>query len=117
MASLRRFGGRAGLVMAIPAGPGTFEPTVALGADAYLGSATIARLKTISLRASPVAEVEAGYRVALGPHLYLRPHAGGGLAFLQYNVVTDEPNRPQSAIFKTPTWFSTVGLDIGLVFR
>jgi hypothetical protein len=117
VASLRRFAARAGLLVAIPAGPGTLEPTLELGADTYLGSATTATHETQSLRPTPVAELQVGYRVALGSHLYLRPRAGGGFAIVRYQVVAVGPNDAQSDIFKTPAWFSTLGLDVGLVFR
>ena len=117
VASLRRFAGRAGLVVAIPAGPGRLEPTLELGADTYLGSATTATQQTQYLGVTPVGEAQVGYRVALGSQLYLRPRAGGGFAIVQYKMVAAGPNGAQSGIFETPAWFSTIGLDVGLVFR
>jgi hypothetical protein len=115
--ALRRFAGRAGLLVALPAGPGTFEPTLEVGADTYLGTFTTTTRETQSLRASPVAEAQLAYRVALGSFLYLRPRAGGGFAIVQYDLVPVGPNPAPSAILKTPAWFSTIGLDVGLVFR
>lgn len=115
--ALRRFAGRAGLLVAIPAGPGTLEPTLELGADTYLRTFTTTTRVTQSLRATPVGEAQLAYRVALGSFLYLRPRAGGGLAIVQYDLVPAGPTPAPSAIFKTPGWFSTVGLDVGLVFR
>jgi hypothetical protein len=115
-ATLRRFPGRVGLLVEIPAGPGVIEPTLEAGVDLFIGrrSDSLSGQTDQAIRWSPVVGAEVGYRIALPGHLFLRPRASLGFAIVRYNIATG----PADAVaFQTSTVFSALGLDAGLVFR
>ncbi|HEY4188562.1 MAG TPA: hypothetical protein VGP07_26060 [Polyangia bacterium] len=116
MASLRRFPARLGLFLELPAGPGSFEPTLEAGFDIFLGSSTdtVSDRGERAARWSPVVGAETGYRVALGRRLFIRPRASLGFAIVRYDVAVGGGNE---VVFHTPASFSTFGLDAGFVFR
>jgi hypothetical protein len=113
---LRRFPTRLGLFLEIPAGPGALEPTLEAGVDVFLGRSTdtLSDRGERAVRWSPVVGAEAGYRVALGKRLFIRPRASLGFAIVRYDVAVGGANE---VVFHTPTSFSTFGLDAGFVFR
>lgn len=110
-ASLRRFSGRLGLSLSLPAGPGAFQLALEGGLDLFLAQTQGAASAT-SMRIAPVGEVGLGYRVTLLRHVFLRPQASIGFAILQYDA-----GRSDEMVFHTPGIFSTFGLAIGAVFR
>lgn len=114
-ASLRRFPLQAGLALELPAGPGTFEPCVTGGVEVLVASSTAASGRTDrSYRLSPLVSAETGYRVTLGRHLFVRPRASLGFAIVKYDIAVGGPG---DVVFRTPSTYSTFGLDAGLVFR
>jgi len=115
-ASLRRFPGQAGLGLEVPAGPGTFEPYLSGGVDLLLASSSdgVTGRTDRSYRFSPIVSAETGYRVTLGRHFFVRPRASLGFAIVKYDIAVGDPHQP---VFRTPSTFSTFGLDAGLVFR
>lgn len=119
-ATLRRFSAHLGLALDVPAGPGDFEPALHVGVDLLwartttLSSPAAAPTSADSLRITPTAEVRVGYRVALSHLMFVRPQLGLGFAILWYDLRQGPDGQP---LFQTPTWFSTVGLEAGVVFR
>ena len=118
--SFRRFTGRLGLGIALPAGPGVLEPALGAGVDVFVKetSTTSPASSTRSIRTVPAAEAQVGYRIALSRHFFVRPAAAFGLAMFSYKVgYGKEAAGPSAPIFFTPAWFSTLALDVGVVFR
>ena len=103
-ATLRRFPGRVGVLVEIPAGPGVIEPTLEAGVDLLIGrrSDSLSGQTDQAVRWSPVVGAEAGYRVALPGHLFVKPRASLGFAIVRYNIAVG----PADAVaFHTATVF------------
>ena len=122
-ASLWRLSAQAGLALGRPTGPGVIEIALQLGVDFLFATTSSFSVpgKTSSSTTSssqfvPTAEVRVGYRVALLPWLFLRPQAGVGSAIVGYDIRRNAADRGDPDI-RTPTWFSTLALDVGFVFR
>jgi len=123
-ASLWRMSAQAGLALGWPTGPGVTEIALQLGIDLLLGKTSTNTTPgggstpstTSSWQVAPTAEVRVGYRVALGPWLFLRPQVGLGSAIVGYDIRRTAADRGEPDI-RTPTWFSTLALDAGFVFR
>jgi len=122
-ASLWRMSAQAGLALGLPAGRGVIELALQAGVDLLRGETSpvlppgAASLTTSSWHLAPTAEVRVGYRVALLPWLFLRPQIALGSAIVAYDIRRDAANQAEPPIFRTPTWFSTLALDAGFVFR
>jgi hypothetical protein len=121
-ASLWRMSAQAGLAWGRPTGAGVIEIALRLGADfLYATTSSLstpgktASPTTSSWKIAPTAEVRVGYRVALLPWLFLRPQLGLGSAIVGYDIRRDAADG--DAAIRTPTWFSTLALDAGFVFR
>jgi hypothetical protein len=121
--SLRRVGGRVGLSLSLPAGPGAFQLAVEGGLDLFLARTegtpvgTAPATPVTSVKTTPVGEVAVGYRVTLFRHVFLRPQASLGFAILRYDASRGADGGDAMSLFKTPGMFSTFGLAIGAVFR
>jgi hypothetical protein len=114
---------QAGLALGLTAGPGVLEIALQLGTDVLRGETTSVAAPgatpsttTSSWQFAPTAEVRVGYRVALLSRLFLRPQVALGSAIVGYDIRRD-PSDQGTPIFRTPTWFSTLALDAGFVFR
>ncbi|HEY8923881.1 MAG TPA: hypothetical protein VIU64_05830 [Polyangia bacterium] len=120
--SLWRLSPQAGLAFGRPTGPGVIEIALQLGVDLLFAKSTTlsspgkTSSSASSWKVTPTAEVRVGYRVALVPWMFLRPQAGFGSAIVGYDIRRDAANRGTPDIL-TPTWFSTLALDVGFVFR
>ena len=120
-ASLHRVSAQAGLALGVEAGPGVIDLALHVGADLLFGEMSALSpsgaitSSTSSFRVTPTGELRVGYRVALGSHLFLRPQVGLGSAIVAYDIRRDPAD--SDYLFHTPKWFSTLGLDVGLVFR
>lgn len=114
--TLRRFPVRIGLRVEFPVGPGALESALEAGVDALVGrsSDSLSGKAEEGVRWSPVVGGEAGYRVALTDRLFVRPRVGLAFAIVRYNIAAGSP---ETVVFQTPTLFSTLGLDVGMVFR
>lgn len=115
-ATLRRFPLHAGLALELPAGPGTFEPCLTGGVEILRASSqdTMTGRTDRGYRFTPVVSAETGYRVTLGRHLFVRPRASLGFAVVKYDIAVGGRG---DVVFRTPSTYSTFGLDAGVVFR
>jgi len=115
-ASLRRFPLHAGLALELPAGPGTFEPCLTGGVEALLATSVDSATSRTdrAYRFTPVIGAETGYRVTLGRHLFVRPRASLGFAVVKYDIAV---GGQRDVLFRTPSTYSTFGVDAGVVFR
>ena len=113
---LRRFPLHAGLALELPAGPGTFEPSVSGGVEILQAGSKDSATGRVdqAYRFSPVVSAETGYRVTLGRHLFVRPRASLGFAIVKYDIAVRGRG---DVVFRTPSTYSTFGLDAGVVFR
>jgi hypothetical protein len=118
--ALRRIPLRVGAATELSAGPGAFEPTVALGIDVIHVTGTTPQpsdsmvLVTEDWQTRPILEGAVGYRIAFGPRLFVRALGGAGVAFVRYEVT----RMGSAAVLQsTPRSYLTAGLETGMVFR
>jgi hypothetical protein len=115
-ATLARFPIRLGASVALPLGPGWFEPAAEIAADfVAISSPALDQIPASrSYRVGPGLEAGVGYRLRIAGPIHLRPRATIGFAIKTYDVgVQDAPD----TIFSTPRSYASFGIDTGVVFR
>ena len=118
-ASLSRYPLRLGVATQLQVGFGWIEPTLLLGVDVVsvtgrsYGSGGPPTEK-IYRRPLPTLNAGIAYRHGIGDRLFARVVAGGGFAFMRYQVV---PQGSNDYLLSTPRAYLFVGIDAGVVFR
>jgi hypothetical protein len=115
-ATLRRLPLRLGIETWLASGPGVLEPRVELGLDVGHVSPGSGTRTTATQVSNLTLNAAIGYRIPLGPSVFLRVRAGAGLALWKRDYFIPVAS-PDDVLLGTPRAYLGAAVETGVVFR